>query len=114
MTTSFKSVNANKVNTGMATNLAGARQNLQDGRFCVLQPGNVVRDVYGRPVSQNTIKLNDTACEARTKFTTNNFLNYECIERPYTQAGRPVECNVANRRPAPKKPSSAKTRTSTM
>ena len=111
MSTSFKSVTGSKVDPGIANNLGGARQNLQGPAYCVVNRGTVVRDVYGRPVSQNSLLLNDTACAYQdTKFTNNNKLYYECIERPYTGADQKVNCNVANVRPQPMKAAKPRSR----
>ncbi len=80
---SLKSALDARVRVDQAQRLASQRQNLGEGMLCPAASGHIQHDVYGRPVSQNTLLLNDASCSNYTTFSARRRIQIENLERPY-------------------------------
>lgn len=80
---SLKSALDARVRTDQAERLASQRQNLGEGLMCPAGSGDIQNDVYGRPVHQNTLHVNDASCSNYTIFSSQRRINVENLERPY-------------------------------
>lgn len=80
---SLKSAEAGRVRTDQSRRLGSQRQNLGEGLMCPAGAGDIFTDVYGRPVSQNTLPLKDSACSNYTEFSAQRRIGVENSERPY-------------------------------
>lgn len=79
----LKSANTVRVDIGKAQHLAGARQNLGEPLLCPAGAHHLQNDVYMRPVSQNTLLLDDASCSNHTEFSAARRIQIENMERPY-------------------------------
>lgn len=82
-TQTLKSALDARVRNDQASRLGSQRQNLGEGLMCPAGAGYIHNDVYGRPVSQNTLLLNDSACSNYTEFSAQRRIEVENNERPY-------------------------------
>ena len=78
-----KSALQGRINLGQSTRLFSHARNLGEGLMCPAGSGDIANDVYGRPVDQTTLLLNDSACSHYTKFSVAARLDAENLERPY-------------------------------
>ena len=62
--------------------LSSQRQNLGEGLPCPAGSGNIHHDVYGRPVTQNTLVLRDSAC-SHFLIDAAEYMQYETNLRPH-------------------------------
>lgn len=79
----LKSSDASRVRTDAAERLAGQRMSQGEGSMCPAGAGDIHTDVYGRPVTQNTLTLLDASCGMYTKFSAQRRIAVENSERPY-------------------------------
>ncbi len=82
-TQTLKSALDSRVRIDQAERLGSQRQNLGEGLMCPAGSHAIANDVYGRPVSQNTLLLNDAACGNYTEFSARRRIEIENQERPY-------------------------------
>ena len=82
-TQTLKSALDSRVRLDQASRLGSQRQNLGEGLMCVAGAGDIANDVYGRPVSQKTLLLNDSACSQYTEWSAARRIEVENNERPY-------------------------------
>ena len=82
-TQTLKSALDARVRLDQASRLGSQRQNLGEGLMCVAGGGDIAFDVYGRPVSQKTLRLNDAACSNYTEWSSARRIEVENLERPY-------------------------------
>ncbi|MGV9199366.1 MAG: hypothetical protein ACOC4M_11165, partial [Promethearchaeia archaeon] len=82
-TQSLKSALDARVRIDQSERLGSQRQNLGEGLMCPAGSGDIMNDVYGRPVDQNTLLLNDSACSNYTKWSSARRIEVENMERPY-------------------------------
>jgi len=82
-TQSLKSALDSRVRLDQAERLGSQRQNLGEGLMCPASAGDLQNDVYGRPVSQSTLRLNDAACSNYTIYSAARRIEVENLERPY-------------------------------
>lgn len=82
-TQTLKSALDARVRVDQATRLGSQRQDLGEGLMCPASAGDIAHDVYGRPVSQKSLLLNDSACSHYTEFSAQRRLGVENMERPY-------------------------------
>lgn len=82
-TQSLKSALDARVDISQTEKLASQRQNLGEGLMCPAGAGDIANDVYGRPVSQKTLKLNDSSCSNYTEWSAARRIEVENMERPY-------------------------------
>lgn len=82
-TQTLKSALDSRVRLDQAQRLGSQRQNLGEGLMCPAGSGDLQNDVYGRPVTQNTLLLNDSACSNYTEFSAQRRIEIENLERPY-------------------------------
>ena len=68
-TQSLKSALGSRINLAQAERLGSQRQNLGEGLMCPAASGDIQFDIYGRPVSQNTLFLNDASCSNYTEWS---------------------------------------------
>ena len=80
---SLKSALTQRVRIDQAQRLGSQRQNQGEGLMCPASAGHLGSDVYGRPVSQNTLLLNDASCSNYTEFPASRRIEVENLERPY-------------------------------
>ena len=62
--------------------LGSQRQNLGEGLTCPAGSGNIHHDIYGRPVTQNTLDLRDSAC-SHYLINASEYMQYETNHRPH-------------------------------
>lgn len=82
-TQTLKSALEARVNLSQSSRLGSQRQNLGEGLMCPAGSGDIAFDIYGRPVSQQTLLLNDSACSNYTIFPAQRRIEIENLERPY-------------------------------
>ena len=82
-TQSLKSALDSRVIVGQTEKLASQRNNLGEALMCVAGAGDIANDIYGRPVSQNTLLLNDSSCSNYTEWSAARRIGVENNERPY-------------------------------
>jgi hypothetical protein len=82
-TQTLKSALDSRVRIDQSHKLGSQRQNLGEGLMCPASAGDIQNDVYGRPVSQNTLRLTDSACSNYTQFSAGRRIEVENLERPY-------------------------------
>ena len=82
-TQSLKSALDSRVRLDQAYRLGSQRQNLGEGLMCPAGSGDIAFDIYGRPVSQTTLLLNDSACSNYTMWSSARRIEVENMERPY-------------------------------
>jgi len=82
-TQSLKSALDSRVNVAQSERLGSQRQNLGEGLMCPAGSGYINFDIYGRPVSQNTLLLNDASCSNYTEWSASRRIAVENNERPY-------------------------------
>ena len=82
-TQTLKSALDSRVRLDQASRLGSQRQNLGEGLMCPAGAGDLMNDVYGRPVSQKTLRLNDAACSNYTEWSSARRIEVENQERPY-------------------------------
>lgn len=78
----LKSALQQRVSVGQAQRLGSQRNNLGEGMMCPASAGHLMNDIYMRPVSQNTLLLNDSACSNYTMFSAQRRMQVENQERP--------------------------------
>ncbi len=78
----LKSALQSRVSTGQAQRLGSQRQDLGEGMMCPAGAGRIAHDIYMRPVSQNTLRLEDSACSNYTEFSAARRIAVENLERP--------------------------------
>jgi len=79
----LKSSLDSRVRLDQAGRLGSQRQNLGEGLMCPAGAPNIMFDIYGRPASQNTLLLNDSACSNYTEWSARRRMEVENMERPY-------------------------------
>lgn len=80
---SLKSANLVRVSTGASQHLYAARQNLGESLMCPANAQHLQNDIYGRPVTQNTIPLNmDASCAQGSTVDTRKYIEIENMNRP--------------------------------
>lgn len=82
-TQTLKSALAARVRDDQAYRLGSQRQNLGEGMMCPAGAGDLANDIYGRPVSQKTLLLDDAACSNYTEWSAARRIAVENQERPY-------------------------------
>jgi len=82
-TQTLKSAADSRVRIDQSQRLGSQRQNLGEGLLCPASAGDIGFDIYGRPATQNTLLLNDSACSHYTDFSTQRRMEIENLERPY-------------------------------
>ena len=82
-TQTLKSALDARVRLDQASRLGSQRQNLGEGMMCPAGAGHIMHDIYGRPATQNTLTVNDSACSNYTEFPASRRMNIETMERPY-------------------------------
>jgi len=82
-TQSLKSALDSRVNIAQTERLGSQRQNLGEGLMCPAGSGDIQFDIYGRPASQNTLRLTDSACSHYTKWSAARRIQVENNNRPY-------------------------------
>ena len=82
-TQTLKASLVSRVSPGQVSRLSSQRQNLGEGLMCPAGAGDLQNDVYGRPVSQNTLLLDDASCSNYTIFPAARRIQVENNERPY-------------------------------
>lgn len=80
-TQTLKSSLQSRVNLANTERLGSQARNLGEGALCGAMAG-LHNDVYGRPVSQNTLRLLDSACSNYTEFPAARIISIENSERP--------------------------------
>ena len=79
---SLKASLQSRVINAQSERLSSQRQNLGEGLTCPAGSGNIHHDVYGRPVTQNTLDLRDSAC-SHYLIDAAEFMQYETNHRPH-------------------------------
>lgn len=79
---SLKSALQSRVSVSQAERMGSQRQNLGEGMMCPAAAGDIRSDIYMRPVSQNTLLLNDAACSNYTEWSAQRRMMVENVERP--------------------------------
>jgi len=82
-TQTLKSALDARVRIDQSSRLGSNRQNLGEGLMCPAGSGELQNDVYGRPVAQTTLLLNDSSCSNYTKYSAQDRISVENNERPY-------------------------------
>ena len=82
-TQSLKAALNGRVRNDQALRLGSARQNLGEGLMCPASAGFLQHDVYGRPVNQNQLLINDASCSHYTIANAKRRIGIENNERPY-------------------------------
>jgi hypothetical protein len=82
-TQTLKSALQTRVREDRASRLGSQRQNLGEAMMCPASSQNIHFDIFGRPVNQNTLLLNDSACSNYTIFPARRRIEVENMERPY-------------------------------
>jgi len=82
-TQTLKSALGSRVRLDQTWKLGSQRQNLGEGLMCPASAGDIQNDVYGRPASQKTLRLNDSACSNYTEWSSARRIEVENLERPY-------------------------------
>lgn len=72
-----------RVRTDQALRLGSQSRHLGEGIYCPAGAGDIFFDQYMRPVSQNTLHLNDSSCSNYTSFSARRRIHIENMERPY-------------------------------
>lgn len=80
---SLKAATDSRVRMDQTSRLASQRSNLGEGMMCPAGAGDIANDVYGRPVSQTTLRLTDSACSNYTMYSAGRRIEVENMERPY-------------------------------
>ena len=78
----LKPVLQSRASVAQSQRLGSQRQNLGEGLTCPAGSGNIHHDVYGRPVTQNTLPLMDSAC-SQYLISCSKFMQYETNHRPH-------------------------------
>ncbi len=78
----LKATLQSRVINAQTERLSSQRQNLGEGLTCPAGSGNIHHDVYGRPVTQNTLDLRDSAC-SHYLIDAAEFMQYETNHRPH-------------------------------
>ena len=78
----LKATLQSRVINAQTERLSSQRQNLGEGLTCPAGSGNIHHDVYGRPVTQNTLDLRDSAC-SHYLIDASEFMQYETNHRPH-------------------------------
>ncbi len=78
----LKATLKSRVINAQTERLSSQRQNLGEGLTCPAGSGNIHHDVYGRPVTQNTLDLRDSAC-SHYLIDASEFMQYETNHRPH-------------------------------
>ena len=81
-TQTLKPVLQSRANIAQSIRLGSQRQNLGEGLTCPAGSGNIHHDIYGRPVTQNTLPLMDSACSPYL-INAQEFMQYETNHRPH-------------------------------
>lgn len=79
----LKSALDSRVRIDQSQRLGSQRQNLGEGLLCPAGAGDIGFDIYGRPATQNTLRLLDSACSQYTDFPTARMIEIENLNRPY-------------------------------
>ena len=82
-TQTLKSSTDSRVRIDQSYRLGSQRQNLGEGLMCPAGAGDIGFDIYGRPATQNTLRLLDSACSTYTEFPAQRRIEVENMERPY-------------------------------
>lgn len=82
-TQTLKSALDSRVRIDQAGRLGSQRQNLGEGLMCPAGAASIAFDIYGRPASQKTLLLNDSACSNYTEWSARRRIEVENMERPY-------------------------------
>jgi hypothetical protein len=88
----LKAVIQSRVQPDTSERLYGESRTMGQGLMCPAGAGDIFFDIYGRPVSQNTLLLNDSACSQYTAWSAARRMGVENNERPYLQI-----CKAGNR-----------------
>ena len=81
-TQTLKPALQSRANIAQSARLGSQRQNLGEGLTCPAGSGNIHHDIYGRPVTQNTLPLMDSAC-SQYLINAQQFMQYETNHRPH-------------------------------
>jgi len=71
---------------------ASERYNLGNSSFCAAGSGSLNFDIYGRPASQNTLRVMDSDCSNCTEWSANKLMYYETngpANRPHLSIADP-------------------------
>ncbi len=79
---SLKAAMQSRVVQAQSERLGSQRQNLGEGLTCPAGSGNIHHDIYGRPVTQNTLDLRDSAC-SHYLINASEYMQYETNHRPH-------------------------------
>lgn len=79
----LKAATDSRVRQDQTSRLASQRANLGESMMCPAGAGDIANDVYGRPVSQTTLRLTDSACSNYTMYSAGRRIEVENMERPY-------------------------------
>jgi hypothetical protein len=90
-TQTLKSSLQSRVNLTNTERLGSQARNLGEGALCGAM-ANLYNDVYGRPVSQNTLRLLDSSCSNYTEFPALRLITIENSERPVQNLCRNGNC----------------------
>ena len=72
-----------RVRNDQALRLGSHSRHLGEGIYCPAGAADIAHDQYMRPVTQNTLKLNDSSCSHYTEFSARRRMEIETMERPY-------------------------------
>lgn len=78
----LKSALTSRVRNDQAQRLGSQRQDAGEGLMCPAGAGDIAFDVYGRPVSQKTLRLDDAACSQYTEWSAARRIEVENFVRP--------------------------------
>jgi len=79
----LKSAIHGRVRVDQAQRLGSQSRDLGEGIFCPAGAGDIYFDQFMRPVSQNTLRLDDASCGHYTTHSARRRIEVENMERPY-------------------------------
>jgi len=82
-TQTLKSAQQSRVRLDRGQRLGSQRMDLGEGMMCPAGAGHIAFDIFGRPASQKTLRLLDSACSHYTEFSAQRRIEVENQERPY-------------------------------
>ena len=80
---SLKAALQTRVSTSSAKDLYSASRIQGEGAMCPAGGGELSSDVYGRPVTANTLRLESAECSHYTGITARRYMGFEDNNRPY-------------------------------
>lgn len=84
MSSSLKSSKIGRVSTEHSDRLFAASRRLGESAMCPAGAHSIHHDIYGRPVSQNTLVMTDADCAKYTSRPSQRHIAIENAHRPYT------------------------------